>query len=957
MTTPTGTVTFLFTDIEGSTKLAREYPDKWDSLRKRHHEILQAAMGTHNGYVFQIIGDAFCVAFHTARDAVNAAMEAQSKLRTEDWDAAPIKVRMGVHTGEAELQEAGDYRGYLSMSCVQRVMSAGHGGQVLLTQATFDLVRDHPRPGVSFMDLGRHRLKDILLPEQIYQLKIEGLPSEFPALKTEDMKRNNLPTQLSTFIGREKEAAQIKTLLPETQLLTLTGAGGCGKTRLSLHVANEVIEDYPNGAWLVELAPLADPNLIPQLLAAALGLREEAGQPIMTTITDFLRTKTVLLLIDNCEHLIEDCAKLAETLLRNCPRVRILASSREALGIAGESAYRVPSLDVPDLNSMLPLGELSRMDAVRLFVERATASQPKFALTVQNARTVAQICKRLDGIPLAIELAAARVKVLSVEQIASRLDDRFRLLTGGSRTALPRQQTLRAMVDWSYSLLSEKEQILFRRLAVFVGGWTLEAAEAVCSGTDLEPNEVLDLLTRLVDKSLVQTEEQAGAMRYSRLETVRQYAREKLLDSNESELLHDRHLDFFVKLVERLEAQIFFADSVIFNLQLNQLNQEQDNLRAALEWACERQAETARWLTGLLRWYWVFSDQFSEANVWYSRVLKLDDKNNKTKGMALALLGSGTNLSFIGLLEEAPLQLEQSVVLLREQDDKKRLAECLWSLAYCFILIGQSVRACEILEENESLIRKFAPLSIASSALSYWGRAIANAKRDYARATALQAESLKMGLAVKNPNSLGVIYMNLGYLALQQSDYHAAQRHHLESLAYRRKLGTKWLIAISLRNVADTLCLQGDYQQAQPFYDEALALDQSLGNRIYEADTLCRLGIAAVHQGKNDAAESFLTACLEIYRDRVHPTGIATCLLGFAELRRRQGYLEQAARLLAHGETSQKSMYPVELIEYERSVAALRAQLSETDFNAAWAEGRAMPLEQSIEYALNDLGP
>ncbi len=952
MTIPTGTVTFLFTDIEGSTKLAREYPDKWESLRKRHHEILQAAMGTHNGYVFQIIGDAFCVAFHTARYAVNAAMEAQSKLRTEDWDAAPIKVRMGVHTGEAELQEAGDYRGYLSMSCVQRVMSAGHGGQVLLTQATFDLVQNHPRPGVSFMDLGRHRLKDILLPEQIYQLKIEGLPSEFPALKTEDMKRNNLPTQLSTFIGREKEVAQIKTLLLQTQLLTLTGAGGCGKTRLSLHVANEVIEDYPYGAWLVELAPLADPNLIPQLLAAALGLREEAGQPIMTTITDFLRTKTVLLVIDNCEHLIEDCAKLAETLLRNCPRVLILASSREALGIAGESAYRVPSLGVPDLNSMPPLDEMSRMDAVRLFVERATASQPKFALTVQNAGTVAQICKRLDGIPLAIELAAARVKVLSVEQIASRLDDRFRLLTGGSRTALPRQQTLRAMVDWSYSLLSEKEQILFRRLAVFVGGWTLEAAEAVCSGADLEPDEVLDLLTRLVDKSLVQAEEQAGAMRYSRLETVRQYAREKLLDSNESELLHDCHLDFFVKFAEQVELQTIFAESGIL-----QTEPEQDNLRAALEWACERQAETARWLTGLLRWYWVFSDQFSEANVWYSRVLKLDDKNHKTKGMALALLGSGTNLSFIGRLEEAPLQLEQSIVLLREQGDKRRLAECLWSLAYCFILVGQNVRACEILGENESLIRKFAASPIACVALSYWGRAIANAKRDYARAKTLQDESLKIGFASKNSNSLGVIYMNLGYLALQQGDYLAAQRHHLESLAYRRKLGTKWLITISLRNVADTLCLQGDYQQAQPFYDEALALDQSLGNRIYEADTLCRLGIAAAHQGKNDAAESFLTACLEIYRDRVHPTGIAKCLSGFAELRRKQGYLEQAARLLAYGETSQKAMYPVELIEYERSVAALRAQLSETDFNAAWAEGRAMPLEQSIEYALNDLGP
>jgi non-specific serine/threonine protein kinase len=477
---------------------------------------------------------------------------------------------------------------------------------------------------------------------------------------------NNLPVQPTSFVGRTTEMAELKQLLPATHLLTLTGVGGTGKTRLALEVgahlcvrptgADTQVSPYPDGVWFIELAPLADPALVLQTIATVLGVREEQGRPLSATLIDWLRERELLLLLDNCEHLIVACAQFADSVLHSAPDVRLLATSREALGIAGEQTFQVPSLQLP--TPQLPTSELAQLESVRLFVDRAHAVKSDFVLSDTNAPVVAQICQRLDGIPLALELAAARVKALSVEQIALRLDDRFRLLTGGSRTSLPRQQTLRAAIDWSYNLLSGPERVLLQRLSVFVGGWTLEAAEFVCVANvgaihplkgDFE-SPLLDTLAHLVDKSLVVAETHEGAARYRLLETVRQYAREKLLDAGESEQVRERQLTYFVRLAEQAEPMLNTAQRAKWIVRLET---EHDNLRAVLEWACGYDLESARWLVGLLRRFWVFSNYSYEGHAWLVRVLNLG-KPTETKGMALALLGVGVVSAFTNIWERVP---------------------------------------------------------------------------------------------------------------------------------------------------------------------------------------------------------------------------------------------------------------------------------------------------------------
>src|SRR5512141_192403 len=615
---PTGTVTFLFTDIEGSTRLWQQKPDAMSVAHARHNEILKTIIESNDGYVFQVIGDAFCAAFHTARDALCAALESQKAVYHENWGEAVIKVRMGIHTGEAELQKGGDYRGFLTMSRLQRLMSAAHGGQTLLSLTTEELLQNDLPNGVSLRDMGPRRLKDWNRPEQIYQLVVEGLPADFPPIRTLDASRQNLPAPTTSFIGREKEKAEIKQAIRAHRLITLTGSGGTGKTRLSLQVAADLLDQFADGVWFVELAPLTDPSLIPQTILSVLETSESQDKTITQALIERVRGKKLLLILDNCEHLIEATAKLVETLLSHAPELKILASSREALGVQGEMAWHVPSMSLPDARHSLSLDELSRLEAVRLFTERATLAKPHFQLTKDNASFVTQICYRLDGIPLAIELAAARVRALSVEQIAARLDDRFRLLTGGLRTALPRQQTLRAMIDWSYSLLSELEITLFRRLAVFVGGWTLEAAESVC-GEERNGSDVLDLITRLVDKSLVFIVESTGSVRYRMLETTRQYAREMLMMSEETRTFRDQHLDYFLKYAETAQPELRGRRQAEW---MSLLETEHDNLRAALEWSQNTRPGLGLRIAVALIDFWDTRGHITEARHWLDVMLQ-----------------------------------------------------------------------------------------------------------------------------------------------------------------------------------------------------------------------------------------------------------------------------------------------------------------------------------------------
>ncbi len=476
---PTGTITLLFTDIEGSTKLWEQYPAIMRDALIRHDALADSVLAEHSGHLVKPRGegDSLFAVFARASDAVAAAFDLQRTLIFEPWPLhTSLRVRMALHTGETLLRD-GDYYGPTVNRCA-RLRATAHGGQVIVSQVTRDLAQNALPDGVTLTDLGLHKLKDLTQAEHVWQLVHPELPADFPPLKS--LRESNLPLQTTSFVGREKEIAESGECLANTRLLTLLGAGGTGKTRLSLHLAAEVGDTYPDGLWLVELAPLSDPALVPQAVAFALGVREEPGRALTETLLEHLRGKNLLLILDNCEHLLDACARFADRALRVCPDIRLLASSREALNIPGEATYRVPSLGLPSPEHQTPQ-TLLHSAAACLFVERATAARNDFAVTDANADAIAAICRQLDGIPLALELAASRVKALSPIQIAARLDDRFRLLTGGSRGALPRQQTLRALIDWSYDLLSEKEKTLLRRLSVFAGGWTLEAAEAVCA--------------------------------------------------------------------------------------------------------------------------------------------------------------------------------------------------------------------------------------------------------------------------------------------------------------------------------------------------------------------------------------------------------------------------------------------------------------------------------------------
>jgi predicted ATPase/class 3 adenylate cyclase len=529
---PTGRVTFLFTDIEGATRLLHELGDEYADILAAYLRLVRAAIDEYGGQEVDSREDALFAAFPGAADAVMAAVAIQRAIAAYRWpDGVVLRARMGLHTGEP-IRIATGYVG-IDVNRASRICGVAHGGQVLLSDATQSVAANPLSEGVSFRDLGEHRLKDFAQPRRLFQVVTADLPADFPPPKSLDVLRDNLPAQMTSFIGRERDKMEVRRLLAGTRLVTLTGPGGTGKTRLALQLASEALPDFPDGVWLAELAALSDPNMVPKAVVAAMSIPEQPGRELTETLVDALHQKSLLLVLDNCEHLVHACAELADALLQMCPSLRILATSREPLGVPGETIWRVPSLSVPDILQVPSPEQMTAFDGIRLFVERAATSKPGFELTPGNAAAVARICSELEGIPLAIELAAARVRVLTVEQIAARLDDRFRLLTGGGRTVLPRHRTLRGTMDWSYNLLSEPERLLLQRLAVLAGDWTVEAAEAACSGDGVEAPDILDRLTRLVDKSLVVAESHAGETRYRLSRTVRQYCRERLRDLGE----------------------------------------------------------------------------------------------------------------------------------------------------------------------------------------------------------------------------------------------------------------------------------------------------------------------------------------------------------------------------------------------------------------------------------------
>jgi predicted ATPase/class 3 adenylate cyclase len=689
---PSGTITFLFTDIEGSTRLWEHQPAAMKPALARHDTLLREAIEARGGYVFKTVGDAFCAAFAEPTDALEAALAAQQSLQAEQWDAAigAIRVRMAIHTGVAE-ERGGDYFGP-PLNRVARLLSAGHGGQTLLTLATQELVRDNLPSKTTLYDLGEHRLKDLFRPEHVYQLNAPDLPAEFPALRTLDARATNLPAQPTPFIGRERELVALVSLLnrPDVRLVTLTGPGGTGKTRLSLQAAADLIDQYEHGAYFVALDTIRDSSgVIPQI-ASVLNVKPAAeSTDLLSDLKEHLRERQLLLVLDNFEQVLEAGPAIGE-LVAAVPRLKVMVSSRAALNLYGEHDFPVPPLGLPDRHRKQTVAVISQYEAVALFIQRARSAKADFEITEENAPAIAEICYRLDGLPLAIELAAARVKIFPPQVMLERLSERLKTLTGGARNLPQRQQTLRGAIDWSYDLLDEQEKILFTRLGVFSGGWTLNAAETIC-GEGLSV-DIASGLESLMSKNLIrETDSLTDESRFTMLETIHEYAVEKLEASPEADSVGGKHAGFVTTLIETTAASSGDA--------IRRGEAEYDNVRRAAEWANERgQPRFVVRLANALYTPWAFSPDWQEKIGWLEGALKQPDRLTPEE-LSDGNRALGSLWFYRGKIEQSQPYTIESLRLAREAGYRQGEARCLNNLANIASQMGDLAQAGDLYEQ------------------------------------------------------------------------------------------------------------------------------------------------------------------------------------------------------------------------------------------------------------------
>jgi predicted ATPase/class 3 adenylate cyclase len=836
--------TYLFTDIEGSTRMWEETPERMQPALARHDAIARSTVERHRGVVVKKTGDGLHAVFADPLDAVRATLDMQLALADPQATAGvPLLIRCGLHAGADQPRE-GDFYG-TAVNRAARIMSTAHGGQVLLSQAVASLVGDRLPREVDLIDLGAVRLRDLASPERIYQLRHPKLRDKFPGLRSLEATPNNLPQQLTSFVGREADLAEIKKLAGRIRLLTLLGVGGIGKSRLSLQVGAELIEDFPDGVWLVELATLTDPRLVPQAVASVLGVKESAGKPVLEALLRFFKNRRLLLILDNCEHLLQACAELARQLLQAGPHAKVIATSREPLRVTGETTYPVPALP--------------ENESERLFLERALAAKPGFRADGGSAKSVASVCRRLDGIPLAIELAAACVRTLSVETIAARIEDRFRLLTRGDQTALPRQQTLRALIDWSHGLLTEEERAVFRRLAVFAG-WTLEAAEAVTSFGAIERARVLEHMTQLAEKSLAAVE--PGGERYRLLDTVRQYAHEHLEESQEADEARTRHLDFYLALAEKARPELAGPKQGEW---LARLDLERENLLAVHAW-CERApngAELDLKLAYLLRPYWFNRGLLGLGLRITEDALKRRGAEARNVARSRGLFDAGQLSFFMGRYRDAQLYLEESLAIARQIGDRRRVAAALQPLGAALVALGDRAGGRRHSEEAVALAEQSGERRELAGAINSLAQ-LHRAEGDLDRAEPLYEKVLVLGRDLGDREVIAVSVLNLAMVAIGRVSIERAQLMLLEVLAIAEGIGSKpagqGLLEVSVGLAA----LREDWPMAARFYGAAEAHAAASG--IHRDATDAAFIDAAVAKARSSLGKAAFAAAEEAGR-------------------------------------------------------------------------------------------